>query len=172
MADARVIVNGTEYITNRTGWATFSVACDTVGERSWTVTDVQHPEATRYIVTAENPSIVWDKVAVDVEVDSASFGVTKVKVKITNVYDGSSVTGATTVVNGETCEETQPGVYTIELSTWSPIQQVTVQTDAADFETWETLTIHVMNIILYLAIIVAVTVIAVLLLKLRNRNRT
>ena len=172
VADARVIVNGTEHVTNRTGWATFSVTYDTVGERSWAVTDVQHPEATRYIVTAENPSIVWDKVAVDVEVDSASFGVTKVKVKITNAYDGSSVTGATTVVNGETCEETQPGVYTIELATWSPIQQVTVQTDAADFETWETSTIHVMNIILYLAIIVAVTVIAVLLLKLRNRNRT
>jgi len=107
-----------------------------------------------------------------VKVDSASFGVTTVNVKITNAYDGSSVTGATTVVNGETCEETQPGVYTIKLATWSPIQRVTVQTDAADFETWETSTIHVMNIILYLAIIVAVTVIAILFLKLRNRNRT
>ncbi len=173
VADASVIVNGTEYVTNRTGWATFSVAYDTVGERSWAVTDVQHPEASGYMVTAENPSIVWDKVAVIVEVDSSSFGVTKVTVKITNEYDGSSVTGATTVVNGETCEETQPGVYTIELASWSPIQQVTVQTEAADLpaETFATSTIHTLNIILYLAIIIAAIITAVLFLKLRHRNR-
>jgi hypothetical protein len=172
--DARVIVNGTEYVTNRTGWVIFSVAYDTVGERSWAVTDVQHPEANGYTVTTENPSIVWDKVAINVKVDSSSFGVIKVSVKITNAYDGSSVTGATTVVNGESCKETHPGIYTIKLASWSPIQQVTVQTNTAELpsETFATSTIHTRNIILYLAIIVAMVIIAVLLLKLRNHKRT
>jgi len=171
VVDARVVVNGTEYVTNRTGWVTFSVVYDTVGERSWAVTDFVHPEANGYIVSAENPSIVWDKFDIDVEVDSSSFGVTKVSVKITHAYDGSLITDAETVVNGETCEETQTGVYTIEYASWSPIQDVTVQTDAVDSKTWTTTAIHQMNIILYLAITIAITLTAILLLKLRSRNK-
>ncbi|MCW3976639.1 MAG: hypothetical protein NWE77_01765, partial [Candidatus Bathyarchaeota archaeon] len=101
VVDARVYVNGTEHITNRTGWISFSVAYDTVGERSWVVTDFQHPEASGYIVIVESPHIVWDKVVINVEVDSTSFGVSKVRVKVVYAYDGASVTGATTVVNGE-----------------------------------------------------------------------
>jgi hypothetical protein len=172
VADAQVYVNGTEHVTNTTGWVTFSVDYDTVGERSWIVTDVQHPEATRYLMTAVKPSIVWDKVVFDVEINSYSFGVTKVIVKITHVYDGSSVSGATTVVNGETCKESQQGIYTTELSSLSPIQQVTVQTNVAGSDTWTKSTIHLMNIILYLAIIMAFIITAVLFLKLRNRNTT
>jgi hypothetical protein len=173
VAGARVYVNGTEYVTNRTGWISLSVTYDTAGERSWVVTDVQHSEAVGYTVAVESPSIVWDEVVVDVEVDSASFGVTKVRVKIVNAYDGSSVTGATTVVNGETCEETNPGVYEIELSSLSPIQQVTVQTEALDLpsETWTTTTIHTMNLTLYVTLIAAAIAIAILLLKLHNRSR-
>ena len=173
VADARVYVNGTEHVTNRTGWVSFSVAYDTVGERSWVVTDFQHPEASLYRVTVESPSIVWDKVVVNVEVDSSSFGVSKVRVNVAQAYDGASVTGANTVVNGEVCEEIEPGVYETEIASWSPYQQVTVQTDSLDLpgETWTTSTFHTMNIILYLAIFVAVIVIVVLLLKLRHRNR-
>ena len=172
VVDASVYVNGTEHVTNRTGWISFSVAYDSVGERSWVVTDVQHPEASGYIVTVESPSIVWDKVVVNVQVDSSSFGVTNVRVKVTQAYNAASVTGATTFVNGELCEEIEPGVYEIEIASWSPIQQVTVQTDAVDLpsETWTTSAFHTMNIVLYFAIFVAVIVIVVLLLKLRHRS--
>jgi hypothetical protein len=170
VADARVYVNGTEHITNRTGWINFSIAYDTVGERSWVVTEFQHPEASGYIVTVESPSIVWDKVVVKVEVDSSSFGVSKVRVNVVYAYDGASVTGATTVVNGEVCDEIELGVYEIEIDSWSPLQQVTVQTDVANMpsEIWTKSTVHTMNIILYIALFVAVIVIAVLLLKRRR----
>ena len=172
VVDARVYVNGTEHVTNRTGWISFSVAYGSVGERSWVVTDVQHPEASGYIVTVESPSIVWDEVVVNVEVDSSSFGVLTVSVKVTQVYNGASVTGATTFVNGKLCEEIEPGVYKLEIASWSPIQQVTVQTDAADFETWTTSAFHTMNIVLCFAIFVAVIVIVVLFLKLRHRSHS
>jgi len=173
VVDARVYVNGTEHVTNSTGWASFSVAYDTVGERSWVVTDCQHPEASGYTVTVERPSIVWDKVVVNVEVDSSSFGASKVRVKVAQAYSEAAVTNATTIVNGETCEETEPGVYETIIGTWSPYQQVTVTADAVGLqeETWTTSTFHMMNIILYLAIVVTVIIITVLLLKLRNRNR-
>jgi hypothetical protein len=169
---ARVYVNRTEHVTNSTGWISFSVAYDTVGERSWVVTDLQHPEASGYTVTVESPSIVWDKVVVNVEVDSSSFGVSKVRVNVVYAYDEASVTGANTVVNGEVCKEIEPGVYETEIDSWSPYQQVTVQTDAADLpsETWTTSTVHTMNIILYIALFVAVIVIVVLFIKLRHRS--
>ncbi|MCZ2808560.1 MAG: hypothetical protein O2V44_04305 [Candidatus Bathyarchaeota archaeon] len=172
VVDARVYVNGTEHITNRTGWISFSVAYDTVGERSWVVTDFQHPEASGYIVIVESPHIVWDKVVINVEVDSTSFGVSKVRVKVVYAYDGASVTGATTVVNGEVCEEIDLGVYETEIVSWGPYQQLTVSADALDLlgETWTTSTFHVMNTVLYLALFVAVIVIAVLLLKRRRRS--
>jgi hypothetical protein len=172
VVDARVYVNGTEHITNRTGWISFSVAYDPVGERSWVVTDFQHPEASGYIVIVESPHIVWDKVVINVEVDSTSFGVSKVRVKVVYAYDGASVTGATTVVNGEVCEEIDLGVYETEIVSWGPYQQLTVSADALDLlgETWTTSTFHVMNTVLYLALFVAVIVIAVLLLKRRRRS--
>jgi len=170
VANGRVYVNGTEYVTNSTGWTSFSVTYDTVGERSWTVTGFQHPEASGHIVAVEDPRIVWDRVVIDVEVDSASFGALTVSVKVVQAYDGTAVTGAITFVNGELCEETEPGVYVARLDLWSPIQQVTVQTDAAelDGETWTTSAVHTMNVILYCALVLAVIVILAVLLKRRG----
>jgi len=170
---ATVYVNGTEHVTNNTGWVNFSTVYDTVGERSWVVTDFQHLKASGYVIAVESPRIVWDKVVVNVEVDSNSFGVTKVRVNIIHSYDGALVTGATTVVNGELCEETEPGIYETKIDSWSPHQQVSVQTDIADVpnETWSTSLIHSMNIILYVALVVAVIVVVVLFLIRRNKSR-
>lgn len=172
VVDAIVSVNGTEHLTNRTGWTSFSMTYDTVGKRSWIVTDFEHPEATSYKTTVEGPYIIWDEVVVNVEVDSGMFGVSKVRVKVTQAYDGASVTGATTFVNGEPCEEVEAGVYEIKIDSWSPYQQITVQTDTTDFpgETWTTSTFHVMNIVLYFVLFIVVIVIVVLLLKRRHRR--
>ncbi|HDQ05409.1 MAG TPA: hypothetical protein ENN36_01640 [Candidatus Bathyarchaeota archaeon] len=167
VVDGRVYVNGTEHVTNSSGWIGFSVAYEVVGERSWAVTGFQHPEANGYRVTVEGPSIVWDKLVVDVKVDSFSFGALKVRVNVAQAYDGASVTEATVAVNGEACKEIEPGVYETNVASWSPIQQVTVQTDATDLpsETWTTSTFHAMNAVLYLALFVAAIVTAILLLK-------
>jgi len=172
--DAKVYVNGTENITNSTGWISFSVTYDTVGERSWFVTGFQHHEASGYTVAVESPRIVWDEVVVNVEVDSSSFGVSKVKVNLVYAYDGASVTGTTTVVNGKTCEEIEPGFYETEITSWSPIQQLTIQTDNTDLPSkpWTTSIVHTLNIILYLALSVAVIVIVALFIKLRHRSQS
>jgi hypothetical protein len=172
VVDGRVYVNGTEHVTNSTGWISFSVAYEAVGKRSWVVTDFQHPEASGYTVTVESPSIVWDKVVVNVEVDSYLFGVSKVRVNVAQAYDGASVTGANTVVNGELCKEIAPGVYETEIVSWGPYQQLTVTADALGLlgETWTASTFHVMNTVLYLAVSVAVIVLAVFLLKRLRRS--
>jgi hypothetical protein len=61
VVSAKVYVNGTEYVTNSTGWTSFSTGYGTAGERSWIVTDVQHPEADGYIISAPTPSITWNE---------------------------------------------------------------------------------------------------------------
>ena len=170
--DARVYVNGTEYITNGTGWMSFSIAYDSVGKRSWDITDLQHQEATSYRMTAESPYIVWDEVVFDVQVDASTFGVSKVRVSVSQAYNGASVTGATAYVNGKLCEEIEAGVYETKIDSWSPYQQVTVQVDTAELsgETWTTSTFHILNVTLYIGLFVAVIVVVVLILKLRNRT--
>ncbi len=172
VAAARVYVNGTEYITNGTGWTSFNIAYDSVGKRSWVITDLQHPDATSYRMTAESPSIVWDKVVFNVQVNSATFGVSKVQVRVTHAYDGASVADVATFVNGKLCEEIEAGVYETTIDTWSPYQQVTVQVDTAALsgETYTISTFHVLNIVLYLALFIAVIAIVVLVLKFQNRS--
>ena len=170
VVDARVYVNGTEHVTNRTGWITFDVTYDTVGKRSWFVTDIQHPEASGYTVIAEKPSIVWDKIVVDVKVDS-SFGTSRIKIKVTHADSGTSVTGATTTVNGLFCKEIEPGVYDITIDSWKPYEQVAVTVDAVGLQKQvSTLTFNVMNTILYLTLAVAVIAVTLLLLKRRHSS--
>jgi hypothetical protein len=169
---ASIYVNGTEKVTNGTGWTSFNVAYDSVGKRVWAVTDFEHPEATAYRINVENAYIVWDEVSFDVEVNSASLGVSRVKVKVAYAYDGSLVTGVTTLVNGKLCEETEPGVYTVEISSWSPYQQITVETDipVLSGETWATSTFHGMNLFLYTALVSTALVAVLAFLKLRKGN--
>lgn len=167
VVNAQVYVNGTEYLTNNTGWTTFGVAYDLVGKRSWAVTNFQHPEASGYMVTAENPSIIWDKIVFNIKVDSSSFGLSKVKVNVAQAYDGASIMGATIFVNGKVCEEIDPGFYQTEIASLGPIQHLIVSADVADLpgETLTTSTFHVMNIILYLALFAAFCVLVALPLK-------
>ena len=169
VADAKVYVNGTEHVTNSSGWLSFTIAYDSVGRRSWAVTDLQHPDASGYTVTVESPSIVWDKVSADIQVDSYTFGASKVTVNLVYAYDGTPVTGATTLVNGQLCQEVELGVYETQITSWSPLEQLTVTADDAGLlETWTTSTFHVMNTVLYLSVSVAAIVAAVLLRRLRR----
>ncbi len=169
--NAIVQINGTDYVTNSTGWISLSVSYDTVGKRSWVVTDVQHPTANGYLIATEVPSIVWDNTDVDVKVVSESFGVSKVIVKLFQEYDGTAVTGAATFVNGELCEEIEPGVYVTMINSWSPFQQITVQTNAGELDgkTWTTAEFNIMNLILFFVLAVAVIVLLAIFLKRRSK---
>jgi len=55
-----IYVNGTEHITNNTGWISFTVTSSQIGEQEWTITAVNCGGVTAYIQTAPNPTIIWD----------------------------------------------------------------------------------------------------------------
>ena len=172
VADVRVFVNGTEYLTNSSGWARFTVSYDSVGKQEWVITNIEHPQVTSYKITHEIPSIIWDKIIIDVEVDSLMLGLLKLRIRLTYAFDDIPVTGATTIMNGEDCQEVEPGVYITEIATWNPYTEYTLQTDIQDLrgENWVTSTFHVMNIILYFLLIVVIIVIIGVYLKLRDHD--
>ncbi len=61
---ATVEVNGTEYLTNQTGWATFDVSHDTVDMLVWNITGIEYRGITDYAKSIVDPFIIWDRVKV------------------------------------------------------------------------------------------------------------
>ncbi len=166
MVEARVYVNGTEHVTNITGWTSFSASYDTVGKLSWTVTDVRHPEASCYKKTVDDPYIIWDKTEIaEVNVDTTILGLLKVRVKVVYAYDETSVMDATTIVNGKLCGEIEPSVYECEISTWSPYQSVAVHVEHSNFARATKIisTAHTMNLALYITVFTIGTSMIILL---------
>ncbi len=64
VAGATVEVNGTEYVTNQTGWISFDARHDTVGRVDWSITDVEYKDVTDYAKSVTDLSIIWDRVNV------------------------------------------------------------------------------------------------------------
>lgn len=62
--DVSVYVNGTEYVTNVTGWASFDVSSDIVGKTAWNVTDIEFDGLSFYANTSVVPFIIWDRINV------------------------------------------------------------------------------------------------------------
>jgi hypothetical protein len=61
---ATVKVNGVEYVTNKTGWASFRPSYDAVGTVAWNVTGVEYDDLTDYVKSVSDPFIIWDRVTV------------------------------------------------------------------------------------------------------------
>lgn len=59
-----IYVNGTEYVTNNTGWISFTVTSFLIGKQEWTVTSINCSGVTAYLQTALNPTIIWDRIKI------------------------------------------------------------------------------------------------------------
>ncbi len=170
--NAHVYINGTEYVTNSSGWAGFNAFYVTAGKRTWTVTDITHSTASGYKVVVANPSVVWDSIVVAVDVSEAFFGSMSFTINVVYGYDGSSVTGAKVLANGQTCAETEPGVYHITLGSWNPTQQLNLVVEGLESSTWYSNSFdNISNIGLYVAVVAAVIAV-VIIFWLRHKSTT
>ncbi len=61
---ATVLVNGTEYMTNMTGWASFETSHDSVGKLVWNASEVEYAGLTDFANAFAAPSIIWDRINV------------------------------------------------------------------------------------------------------------
>ena len=64
LAGATAIVNGVEYVTNKTGWISFSASYDDIGRVVWNVTGIKYNNLTDYAKSVTDPQIVWDRIKV------------------------------------------------------------------------------------------------------------
>jgi len=165
---ASVYVNGTEHVTDETGWVSFNASYDTIGKRVWTITSVHHLNGSCYKKIVDDPHIIWDKVEMtETDVDTITLGILKVRVKVVYAYDKTPVTGATTTANGIPCVEIELGIYASEIPTWNPYQTVEICAEIPNFArtTMTISTAHIMNLILYLALFVLGTLMTFLLVR-------
>jgi hypothetical protein len=107
VAGATVEVNGTEYVTNQTGWVSFDAGHDSVGREVWSITDVEYKDVTDYAESVTGTSIIWDRVNVtdSIVIDDVVQAGSSQTVWLKAEYEYDSVvfdnTGGTIFLNGE-----------------------------------------------------------------------
>jgi hypothetical protein len=104
---ATVEVNGTEHLTNQTGWAAFDVSYDAVGRVVWNVTGIEYDDITDYAKSVIDPLIIWDRVNVtdQIVVDGIVQAGSAKTLWLTAEYEYDSAvfndTGGTIFLNGK-----------------------------------------------------------------------
>ncbi|UCC57899.1 MAG: hypothetical protein JSW14_05925 [Candidatus Bathyarchaeum sp.] len=121
-------------------------------------------------------SITWDKVGISkLEFETLTLGVRNIKVYASYDYTEIPVVNANVSLNGETCREIEPGIYTCELADWAPLQFFSVEVESPNFEKAKITVpnLHVANTLLYIAIGLAIVlpIAFVMLRKRRNRQK-
>lgn len=107
-----VRVNGSSYATNSTGWIELDVSSSVVGRQTWAVTGVSSGGIDGHLQTAPNPTIIWDMVAITLDVQDTRVEVGRsATITWTGAYeyDGSPFTG--TITLNETLTKDLPGAY-------------------------------------------------------------
>jgi len=90
-------INGTESITNETGWVILTEYSSVVQKRTWRVSAVNCNGITTYLQTTANPTIIWDRVQLNLSVVDDRIDVTSFAPIILSgayEYDGTSFTGS------------------------------------------------------------------------------
>ena len=96
VVNGKIYVNGTEYVTNQTGWISFHVRLATVGKKSWAVTGVDCNGITNFTQIIDNPFIIWDKVQFTLTVSDNHIDVgSSADIEVSGIYafDSSDFSG-------------------------------------------------------------------------------
>jgi len=110
--EGAIWVNSTEYFVNSTGWCTFNVTFDTVGIKTWTVTDVSCNGIEYYEVAGPDPYIIFDKVNITLNVEDSWIDAgSEVSIPWTGIYeyDGEDFLGSITL--NDSLTKNQVGRY-------------------------------------------------------------
>jgi len=108
-----IYVNGTEYVTNSTGWIASEAASNAVARKVWIITSVYANGVKEYVQEAPNPSIIFDRIKINsfsvadnrIDVgDIASFNVA-------GVYEYDNGTWSGTYTLNDTATKNAVGKY-------------------------------------------------------------
>ena len=122
-----IYVNGTEYVTDNMGWITFEVTLPQIGKDEWGVTAVSCSGVIDYMQSAQNPSIIWDRVIILLSVSNNRIdtGATA-NIAKTAFYEYDSSPFIGTITLNDTATKTTVGRYGYKVSSISdPIYGLT-----------------------------------------------
>ena len=152
-----------------------NVTSDVVGSEGYAVTYFvdDHFGLTSIQTEGMDMGIVWEQIEItETELETSALGETSVKVHVSFSFEQTPVTNAVVGVEGTVCTQIEPGVYICKLSNWSPVQSAKINAEFADFEiaTKTVTSIHVMNAVLYVLIVLLIVtgVVAFFLHKRKN----
>lgn len=57
-----ISIDGTPYLTNTTGWISYTVQSEDISQKEWTITDVS--DCDEYNILIANPFVIWDKIEI------------------------------------------------------------------------------------------------------------
>ena len=128
------------YMTNATGWVSFTNCSLTVGKRTWMVTGANCSGITSYVQEALNPSIIGDRVNIILAIQKDRIKVGENAIITWSgkyEYDGATFKGSITLNDTQT-QYTTPGkrVYTT-LSISDPVHGLGAFTSNSIMCTWE-----------------------------------
>jgi hypothetical protein len=165
-------VNETRYVTNETGWISFKVKYETVGKRKWTVTNISYQDtAIGYDKAVVDPSIIWDEIVVEIQIESLKVGYVTVKVMLQYKSDNMPVTGASVFINGHKSSESSNGAHRVSLDSWIPLIDIRVEITKEGFKSQEVkmLVSAIANIVLWLGVSVLATLFFIAMRKRLKR---
>ncbi|RLI49897.1 hypothetical protein DRO61_04515 [Candidatus Bathyarchaeota archaeon] len=144
-----IFINGTEYVTNGTGWITFTDTSSTVQKKTWRVTDINYYGITRYVQTVVNPNIIWDRVNIILSMADTNIDVkSNATINWTGVYeyDMSIFRGSITLNSTQTLHNSvgKRG-YTVLLIE-DPAYGLTSQTSNDIYGIWNTSGVPIVKI--------------------------
>lgn len=94
--DSVLEIGRAEYVTNDTGWVTFTVSSPDLGEEFWTVAGIDADGVTPFYRQVEDPSIVWDQVDVTLTADNDRIDTRRsvdISYEGTYLFDGETFQG-------------------------------------------------------------------------------
>ncbi len=136
------------------------VTSDVIGPQMYAATSVSDGFFGLTKVRNQDRSIeiTWDKIGIpQIKFETMNLELSDIKVFPIYVYTENPVFNATVLVNGNVCNEIESGIYACEIRDWSPLQSIFVEVEYPDFERAErnVLNVHVSNMLLYVAIVLA-----------------
>ena len=170
-----IFINGTEYITNGTGWVNFTDLSSTIQKKTWLVTEINCNGITTYIQTVTNLSIIWDRINITLSIADTKIDIgSNATINWTGVYeyDMSIFRGSITLNSTQTFHNSvgKRG-YTVLLIE-DPAYSLTSQTSNDIYGIWDTSEVPIIQIWLQgrFWIIVSTIMILVLAVYLMKKN--
>ncbi|MFH0897291.1 MAG: hypothetical protein V1850_04505 [Candidatus Bathyarchaeota archaeon] len=130
-----LFINGTQYVTNGTGWISFENSFSTVGKKTWLVTSVDCKGVTKFSNFVSLPTIICDSLKMEgLTVTTSIPASIQVSFDVKYNFDSSLVNDADVKVNDVVAKNIGNGRYSAYLPSLMPVLSINIAVERSGFE--------------------------------------